>query len=174
MVIHQDTTIQLCALALQVLEGDHLSDSATRNFIDKTNLLPSSTIIDFGHSLEACAKVLNLEYRNLAGTSEASAVLGYMTIVQQQPTCRDHTTRRPVCLQRTPRPQTRSRRPCCRKWRWLLVPAAKTPLQMASDSLALPLRSPHRQTASTTTRSKTRRIGHTYLALARTVSHSTT
>ena len=162
------------SLALQVLEGDHLSDSATRNFIDKTNLLPSSTIIDFGHSLEACAKVLNAEYRNLAGTSEASAVLGYMTIVQQQPTCRDNTTRRPVCLQRTPRTPNPLAATLLSLNGAGCVPATKTPLQMASDSPALPLRSPHRQTAFTTTRSKTRRIGHTCLVLARTVSHSTT
>lgn len=82
----KDTTVQLCALALQVMEGDHLSDSATRNVLDNGQLLPDSTIVDFGHSLEACAKEINCEYKKLAGTSQPSAVLSYMTIVQQQPT----------------------------------------------------------------------------------------
>jgi len=78
--------IELGALALQVLQGDHLSDSATRHHLDTAELLPDSVIVEFGSSLEKCADMVNTEYRKLKGMSEPSAVLAYLTIIQKLPT----------------------------------------------------------------------------------------
>lgn len=75
-------TIQLCALALQA-QGDFVSAAATKHHIEREKLIPDHTISEFSHSLEQVVEAVNAAYRTLAGTSEASAILGYMTIAQQ-------------------------------------------------------------------------------------------
>eukprot|EP00039_Didymoeca_costata_P027746 m.19106 g.19106 ORF g.19106 m.19106 type:complete len:445 (-) comp6485_c0_seq2:111-1445(-) len=78
-----DTAVQLSALALQVMQGDYISDSATRHHIDTSKLIPDDTILHFASSLEKCAAMVSKVYQDLMGTSEPSAVLSYMSIVQQ-------------------------------------------------------------------------------------------
>lgn len=64
-----EVAIHLAALALQVLEGDHLSDSATRHHLDTAELLPDDVIVQYGSSLEKCAELVNKEYFTLKGAS---------------------------------------------------------------------------------------------------------
>jgi hypothetical protein len=78
----KDTTVQLCALALQA-QGDYVSTAASKRHIENEKLIPDHTIAEFSHSLEQVASAVNMAYRSLAGTSESSAILGYMTIAQQ-------------------------------------------------------------------------------------------
>ena len=80
-----ESNVRVAALALQLLQGDHLDASATRHHMDEKRLLADATIRHYGVSLEACARLVEAEYKLLKGMDEASAALGLLTLVQQLP-----------------------------------------------------------------------------------------
>lgn len=83
-----DDAITLAALALQILRGDYISDSATRHHLDKTKLVSDEVILACSSSLEQCAERVTSVYKTLVGVEEPSAVLRWAAFL---PTSIHHT-----------------------------------------------------------------------------------
>ncbi|EGD75909.1 hypothetical protein PTSG_00618 [Salpingoeca rosetta] len=80
-----DVAFTLAAIALQAIEGDFISESATRHHLDAKKLIPDEVLVAQGSSLETCASKVSAEYKTLKGMDDSSAVLTFMTIAQTLP-----------------------------------------------------------------------------------------
>lgn len=69
----------------KAIEGDFISESATRHHLDAKKLIPDEVLVAQGSSLETCASKVSAEYETLKGMDQASAILTFMTIAQTLP-----------------------------------------------------------------------------------------
>eukprot|EP00049_Salpingoeca_infusionum_P012352 m.225484 g.225484 ORF g.225484 m.225484 type:complete len:394 (-) comp15159_c0_seq4:1388-2569(-) len=80
-----EAAFAMAALALQAIEGDYLSASATRHHLDRLKLIPDEVLVAKGSSLEACAREVSTEYKSLSGMQQDNAVMAFLTIAEGLP-----------------------------------------------------------------------------------------
>ena len=83
--VDADTVFLLSALVLQATYSDFISDSKTRAYLKKLQLIPTYILKELP-SLEVCEQNVIEEYKQLKGQSRGEAIIRYMSLVEKQPT----------------------------------------------------------------------------------------
>ncbi|XP_050412007.1 FERM domain-containing protein 4A isoform X3 [Patella vulgata] len=80
-----ETVFELAAHVLQLSHGDYISDEETKNELKKLPVIPTFVLKEHP-SIGYCEDRVIHHYKKLAGSSRGSAIVNYMTIVENIPT----------------------------------------------------------------------------------------